>query len=699
VNFVQEHLVGLVDFRAFYASEGVVFHGKRALCPFHPDEHPSFDVDFVKGVYICRACGEGGDPVTFLVKRSGLSEAEAIADLKRRFDVNSGPPPVARRAVAFKEYQIRDHAGKLVALHRRTDFDDGSKALPWARPDDPSGLGGMPKAELPLYGSENLAGAASETLVLLVEGEKARDALAEREYLAVASVTGARETPGAAPLEVLRGRNVVLWPDHDKDGRAHMNSIAAALAGVAASVRVLTWGEQPKDDAFDFFARGCTTEQLDGLLAEAPPWKDEPSSPTPDRDSAASAKISADAWPTLSDEALHGLPGDIVRTIGPHTEADPVNVLIHCLAMFGNAVGPTPHAQVGARLHGANIFAVIVAETSHGRKGEGEGQARRVLASADPGWAKDQIVHGLSSGEGLIDAVRDLSKKEEEDGVAPRDRRLLAIETEFSGTLRMMRREGNALSSVIRQAWDSGNLRTMTKRSPLRATGAHVSIIGHSTAPELLRYMEGETENGFANRFLWICARRSHLLPDGGSLTDADLAPLYARVDKALSAGKITVEVKRDSAARALWHQVYPTLTAGHPGLFGAVTSRAEAQVLRLSLLYALFDSSKEIRVEHLKAALAVWDYAAASVRYIFGDLMGDPIADRVLRELRAIHPKGLTRTEITSDLFNRNVGAVVLERALLGLKRTGLAFEVRQETGAQGGRPSERWFATVSGK
>jgi DNA primase (bacterial type) len=278
MNFVQEHLAGQVDFRAFYAAEGVVFRGKRALCPFHDDHAPSFDVDSQRGVYICRACGEGGDPVTFLMKRGGVSEAEAIADLKRRFNVNGGPPPpVARRAVASKEYQIRDHGGEIVALHRRTDFDDGSKSFTWARPDGTSGLGGTPAARLPLYGSEELAGAPTETLVLLVEGEKARDVLTERGYLTVASVTGAPAAPGAAPLEVLRGRDVVLWPDNDDAGRLQMERIAAGLADVAASVRVLTWGEQPKDDAFDFFARAGTAEQLDSLLAEAAPWTESES--------------------------------------------------------------------------------------------------------------------------------------------------------------------------------------------------------------------------------------------------------------------------------------------------------------------------------------------------------------------------------------------------------------------------------------
>lgn len=81
-------------------------------------------------------------------------------------------------------------------------------------------------------------------------------------------------------------------------------------------------------------------------------------------------------------------------------------------------------------------------------------------------------------------------------------------------------------------------------------------------------------------------------------------------------------------------------------------------------------------------------------MRHIFGDLLGDPIADRILRELRAMRPEGLTRTKITSDLFGRNVRALDLERALMTLKSTGLAFEVREEAGSQGGRPAERWFA-----
>ena len=79
----------------------------------------------------------------------------------------------------------------------------------------------------------------------------------------------------------------------------------------------------------------------------------------------------------------------------------------------------------------------------------------------------------------------------------------------------------------------------------------------------------------------------------------------------------------RDENARQVWWAVYPELSEGGPGLSGAVTSRAEAQTMRLALLYALLDSSDCIRREHLVAALALWEYVEASAQCVFGDSMG----------------------------------------------------------------------------
>ena len=44
--------------------------------------------------------------------------------------------------------------------------------------------------------------------------------------------------------------------------------------------------------------------------------------------------------------------------------------------------------------------------------------------------------------------------------------------------------------------------------------------------------------------------------------------------------------------ARQLWESVYPDIARDRYGLFGALTSRAAPQIMRLSLIYALLDGS-----------------------------------------------------------------------------------------------------------
>src|SRR4051794_17945356 len=106
-------------------------------------------------------------------------------------------------------------------------------------------------------------------------------------------------------------------------------------------------------------------------------------------------------------------------------------------------------------------------------------------------------------------------------------------------------------------------------------------------------------------------------------------------------------------------------------GLFGAVTSRAEAQILRLSAIYAVMDGSRYIEADHLLAALAVWEYAEESARRIFGGASGDPVADKIMKALRN-DPAGLTRNEIR-DLFSRHRSSDRIGRTLNHLKESGL--------------------------
>jgi hypothetical protein len=200
-----------------------------------------------------------------------------------------------------------------------------------------------------------------------------------------------------------------------------------------------------------------------------------------------------------------------------------------------------------------------------------------------------------------------------------KDKRVLLIEEEFSQTLRTMAREGNILSAILRQAWDTGNLRPLTKTSPVKVTGAHVAIIAHVTQADLGRYLtQTDKANGFANRFLWLLVRRSKFTPNPTGAPAAALRPLIAKLTKAAKLSRSVKELKRSKKAEHLWTEAYHDLSAGRPGLLGALLARGEAQVMRIAGLYALLDCSHNIQLRHLKAALALWDYSQASVQRIF---------------------------------------------------------------------------------
>lgn len=403
-------------------------------------------------------------------------------------------------------------------------------------------------------------------------------------------------------------------------------------------------------------------------------------------------------WPApLAEAAYHGLAGEIVRLIEPHTEADPAALLLQLLTAFGNVVGRKPHFQVERDRHRANLFALIVGKTAKARKGTSLGYIKDLFQNVDAEWRSKNIQSGLSSGEGLIWAVRDPITKlrDGEEIVADpgiRDKRLLAVESEFASTLKVMARESNILSPILRDAWDGGNLITLSKNSPARATEPHISIIGHITDAELIKLLnETEMANGFGNRFLLVCAKRSRSLPFGGNVPTEKLDQLAFRLSTAVSrASQLERVVFSDESAK-LWEDLYPGLSEGKVGIVGSLTARAEAQVLRLALLYALLDHQDVISEDHLQAALAVWRYSEESCRYIFGDATGDGVADEILKQL-TLSPNGMTRTEIR-DHFQRNQEKRHIDRALSLLRNLHKAHCRIERPG--NGRPVERWFAT----
>jgi hypothetical protein len=433
----------------------------------------------------------------------------------------------------------------------------------------------------------------------------------------------------------------------------------------------------------------------------------------PDYKNAYNAKNAADdsenetkikPFPVPGAKCFHGLAGEYVRMIEAQTESDSAALLIQFLTYFGNIVGRAAYYQVEADKHFTNLFCVLVGDTASGRKGTSFGRVKEIFRGEDEAHEKDCIVSGLASGEGLLYQIRDAVYEEKTDkktkkvetvctdnGVS--DKRLLIVEGEFSQVLRVQGRECNTLSAFLRNLWDNGTARNLTKNSPLRTTDAHVSVIGHITKTELLTCLnEVESVNGYANRFLWFAVRRSKFLPFGaGEIDSYQLANFQRKLSERIRFSQTVNRMIFTAETRNLFASVYQTLETSRFGFLAKITQRATAYVCRLSCLFALLDGKDEIEREHLEAGLAVWQYAEDSARYIFGGRIGDKTAETILNALRESE-NGLTRTEIR-DLFDRHITKEKLDAALQFLLENNLAQFEKTETA---GRTKEIWFACV---
>ena len=338
---------------------------------------------------------------------------------------------------------------------------------------------------------------------------------------------------------------------------------------------------------------------------------------------------------------------------------------------------------------------MIVGESSKARKGMSSGPPLRALEQIDPEWSANCIADGLSSGEGLIYRVRNAiwgkDKRNEPVIIDPgvEDKRLFVKEGELARMYAAMSREGSTLSQVIRALYDSGTVGTMTK-NPYLTSGAHVSILGHITVEELRQKMsDTDAASGFANRFIFVCARRQRSLPFGGKADPALLAPHIESLQETaglIGAGEFDGEIGWDEEARSLWVAAYDGLLSDAPGLAGKILGRGQPQVLRLALAYTMADHSRVICRAHLEAALEVWRYCADSVRFLFGDRTGDATADRILDALKQ---SDLSRTEI-SALFDRHKTKREIDAALGRLEADGLAHAIKD--GDRPGAPVTFW-------
>ncbi|PJI96446.1 uncharacterized protein DUF3987 [Acidovorax sp. 69] len=405
---------------------------------------------------------------------------------------------------------------------------------------------------------------------------------------------------------------------------------------------------------------------------------------------------------------LYGLVGDVARAGSDTTEANPYAIAANFIAFMGCSVGRGPYMPIGNTWHHARMFMLHIGRSGRGRKGDAVSLIGRIEHSLKA-LSKDATpqVHrgGLSSREGLVYLIHDGYTEGKTEVEAILDKRLLVIESEFANILHQGKREGNTLSTALRDCWDGVSMKPATKSSRLWATDPHIALVGAVTPSELLGLMASrELTNGFANRFLMFWAERTKMLAFPRAARQEDVDALAARVLEVLQfcraerwadKDKMRVELSPDARKRyeVLYHSELNDNSAGER--ITALIERRAPMLLRLAMLFALCDLTTMVEVRHINAALAWVRYSVDSIKFVFGSAADEvevaetnETAQKIVDFLTA-HQR-VTRKQITVDCFKGHVNKNRIDAALDELLSCNPPLVTVQENRSGAGRPTK---------
>jgi hypothetical protein len=420
--------------------------------------------------------------------------------------------------------------------------------------------------------------------------------------------------------------------------------------------------------------------------------------------------------PTRDERMFDCYLGGITAAVAEYTEADPLAVMATLVSACGVWLGPGPHIRAGDDRHPLLVWFLVVGRTSAGRKGASWGTAKRLLKAAGPDFAGPggNIRSGLTSGEGLAemfvvdDPAADPSApgakhgagagQRPAGGLPPGDIRLLVYEPEWAAVMARMRREGSALSAMLRAAWEGGDLSTLNVRAR-HAPESHVGIVAHISPQEFAdKVSASDMAGGTYNRFLPLLVARSRFLPLSTGADTHLVDELGAALAHRIDHGTQFREVGFTADAERVWRRLYVEFGTdrGESGPVEQFVARAAPNVLRVAAIHAVLDGMPQIRPDHLHAAAALIRYAIASARTVFSNR---PALRRLLTYLTDAGPTGRTKEEIRDDHFQRNTPAKDINTMLDDLIQTGDITEGKRPRADGGkGRPATVYVATPPG-
>ncbi len=376
------------------------------------------------------------------------------------------------------------------------------------------------------------------------------------------------------------------------------------------------------------------------------------------------------------------------------TEANPMAVALHYAVYLAAHIGQQRYLRIGNEKHSLDFYGLLVGRTGK-VKGTAEAQARYIEQLAVTklqkkyGYKPPRKVSGLSSGEGLIEALKN-PKGDDEDDKFTVDKRLMITESEYANVLTQDQRGGNTLSVVLRDAYDGKTLSNLTVGSRT-ATSPHISIIGHITPGELLGHksFRSQSVNGALNRNLIFFANR--LLPESiprqyTPEEEEDLSNWFAESIHRARDQHCSDDYQQQGREMIMSEPAKEVITREYnrreaeqdamPEHLANLVSRHRVFVWRLSAILALMDGTDIITADHVEQAYRWLDYSLASIRYLLGTARQEAEQEAVMSLADTIYNfvlthnngEGTSATEIHQVLFKGNKKAGDITPALKAL-------------------------------
>lgn len=235
--------------------------GYTSHCPHHEADGRSH----TPSLTIC--AGDSQDVV--LNCHAGCTYADIMNDLGLK------PEPLNGKRKIIATYAYQDADGKLISEKIRYEpkafqqcWPNESGGRVWKKPKDaPAVLYRLP---------ELLEGIAAGETIYLVEGEKDADTLRDLDLVATTTIEGASKDTQKPKwrkeytTQLTGAARVILIPDNDEPGRAHMAHIATQLQG---NVRILELpglsGAKGDNDVSDWLNKGHKLNELLAMVEQA----------------------------------------------------------------------------------------------------------------------------------------------------------------------------------------------------------------------------------------------------------------------------------------------------------------------------------------------------------------------------------------------------------------------------------------------